>query len=557
MDGNVIELLVGGTVVLLGSLSLGLFALWLEKCRHEDTASADLFYTGNRQLRSPPMTLSLIATLVTPLSWLALPTAIAHIGLAPAIAGIVGLLIASPFIILLFLPVFFHVQPVTAFEYLEQRFNRSVKLLASGLFVCYTLTGLPSMLYVPAAVLQKETGVHFLYAGPIVLIVALTYTAMGGMRAVQWASSLHIVLAVISLCSILVLGSGGDSWRNLIDTKNLNLTQGGWGYGFGSAFWTGAQLACGQPQVQRYLSVPLLEQSKISLASGVHALAAVLTMDVMWGAKGARRWHELPVSRGRLLMALASVLVLLASALMVVVPEPLLSVALTFPRITGGTLLGLFCLGMFVPWANSAGALTGAGVSLVVVWCVSLGESVLRMAMGDSTSEARSLVPVSCLTPIGSAITLVLGALVSAVVCPRDPSILDPALVSPVVRWLYRKIRGVPIGTNYEDSSSVQDDFRYEAVPSTVIPTRYERRTGGPYARGGIRMHVLRRREQQEHQQVPLHEQRDWPDITYPHLSRLQQQQSRISRPLSGLAWDSNTRELYLEPPPNNDYNEQ
>ena len=57
----------------------------------------------------------------------------------------------------------------------------------------------------------------------------------------------------------------------------------------------------------------------------------------------------------------------------------------------GGPLLGVFSLGMFVPFANSAGALTGLLISLVFVLWMGLGQIVARQ---KETFDAASFAPM-------------------------------------------------------------------------------------------------------------------------------------------------------------------
>ena len=47
--------------------------------------------------------------------------------------------------------------------------------------------------------------------------------------------------------------------------------------------------------------------------------------------------------------------------------------------IFGGPVLGLFTLGMFFPWAESSGALSGGILSLVFMLWISIGGNVSRL----------------------------------------------------------------------------------------------------------------------------------------------------------------------------------
>lgn len=51
-------------------------------------------------------------------------------------------------------------------------------------------------------------------------------------------------------------------------------------------------------------------------------------------------------------------------------------VALSFNGMVGGVTLGLFSLGMFIPWANAKGAIAGAVTSLVFVSWICIGAQI-------------------------------------------------------------------------------------------------------------------------------------------------------------------------------------
>lgn len=53
-----------------------------------------------------------------------------------------------------------------------------------------------------------------------------------------------------------------------------------------------------------------------------------------------------------------------------------MQIALSFNGMVGGVTLGLFSLGMFFPWANSKGAITGAIVAMALVLWMGLGQQI-------------------------------------------------------------------------------------------------------------------------------------------------------------------------------------
>ena len=96
------------------------------------------------------------------------------------------------------MPFYHRLQVYTAYEYLEHRFNLSVRILASGVFLIWRLLWMGTATYVPALVLHTVTGLPLVETIIGVGVVATLYTVVGGMRAVIWTD----------VCQFFVLFAG-------------------------------------------------------------------------------------------------------------------------------------------------------------------------------------------------------------------------------------------------------------------------------------------------------------------------------------------------------------
>lgn len=96
------------------------------------------------------------------------------------------ILMAVPFIIRYFLPFFLRFNFETAYQYLEVRFNRPVRWIASALFVFFMISRIAIVLYLPSIALNAVTGFNVYYAVLLMSIVTIIYSSSGGMEAVVW-----------------------------------------------------------------------------------------------------------------------------------------------------------------------------------------------------------------------------------------------------------------------------------------------------------------------------------------------------------------------------------
>ncbi|XP_077999196.1 sodium-coupled monocarboxylate transporter 1-like, partial [Glandiceps talaboti] len=135
-----------------------------------------------------------------------------------------------------------------------------------------------------------------------------------------------------------------------------------------------------------------------TVSSGLNSLAAVTGEDIV-----RQIWKDLPdKTYTRITVGLAvfyglfSVFMAWVSSLLGSVLQATISVF----GMLGGPLLGIFTLGLFVPWANSKGALTGFFSGLGVALWFGIGGFLYRPPPGDKLSLSTAECPVINTTDI-------------------------------------------------------------------------------------------------------------------------------------------------------------
>ncbi|GLH07141.1 Putative sodium-dependent multivitamin transporter, partial [Gryllus bimaculatus] len=159
---------------------------------------------------------------------------------------------------------------------------------------------------------------------------------------------------------------------------------------------------------------------------------------------------------------------------LVVVVEKLgsiLQMALSLVSITNGPTLGLFSMGLFFPWINTLGVITGGTVGLLFIGWVIIGtqtaiaagtisfdkmpisvdgctynyslpvtnETLLQEYTDQTRSDVFGLYRISYLwyTLVGCLVSVLVGLIVSFATGANDPQKVDPRLLSPSVAWIF------------------------------------------------------------------------------------------------------------------------
>ncbi len=181
-------------VYIISNLALGYF---LGKKVH----SAEDFFLGDKSTPWWAIGISVIGTYVSALTFLGGPAWAYTDGLS-VISIHLNYPIVIFFVTTFFLPFFFNSGVASIYEYQERRFGATSRSVISIIFLVSQALTSAAVLYATALVLEFITGVQVEYAIVMVTVIALIYTAMGGITAVIWTD---VIQAGILLVGAMII----------------------------------------------------------------------------------------------------------------------------------------------------------------------------------------------------------------------------------------------------------------------------------------------------------------------------------------------------------------
>ena len=193
-----------------------------------------------------------------------------------------GLPIAMVVICITFIPIFRKLNVYTAYQFLEQRFDRKTRLLTSLLFLLSRGLSTGISIYAPAIILSSILGWNIYLTNIVMGGLLLIYTYTGGARAVAHTQKLQllIILASMGLAGYLVVhrlpaGLGmSDALYVAGKSGKLNVITTGFDWKDKYNIWSGiiggfflalSYFGTDQSQVGRYISGKDDNDSKLGL----------------------------------------------------------------------------------------------------------------------------------------------------------------------------------------------------------------------------------------------------------------------------------------------------
>ncbi|GJQ68435.1 hypothetical protein Trydic_g17021 [Trypoxylus dichotomus] len=293
---------------LLLSLLIGVYFGFIQK----QTTVTD-YLLGGKEMSAAPIAMSLISSLISGLTVLAVPTDVYHFGVTYWWSALM-LLLCMIFSYYYCIPIFYELQVTSTYEYLEKRFDSKIRKIASALFAVTMFFYLPIVTYVPAMALSQATNFNIHAITPLICGICVFYTTFGGLKAVVWTDAFQFVIMIGASVVILFLAipdAGGleNIWRTSAEHGRLNISME-LDITKRDTFWTGtvgaffiwfAYACCNQGLMQKCISLPNYKTVRNALVPFTLGTTGIITFSVFCGLIMFTKYHDCdPLSAGKI-----------------------------------------------------------------------------------------------------------------------------------------------------------------------------------------------------------------------------------------------------------------
>jgi sodium-coupled monocarboxylate transporter 8/12 len=276
-------------------------------CYRKNSSAAE-FFLGGRSMGAIPVAISLVAADMSAISYMGLPAwSFRHNMELYWVSA--GYILAVPVVMYLFLPFYMKLNLYTGYEYLERRFNRSTRMVASGLFLIMRGSHVAIAIYAPSIVLSLLTGLPLLFSVLLMGIVTTLYTSLGGMKAVIWTDVLQFGILMAGVCAVFWLAishipggpraayhiaSAGGRLHMLNFSFDPRQLSAFWPGMFGGAVMILSTLGTDQAYLQRYFATRSLKEGRRAVLVDALIILPVAAILYLLGAILYAFYHTHP-----------------------------------------------------------------------------------------------------------------------------------------------------------------------------------------------------------------------------------------------------------------------
>ena len=269
--------LIDWTVLASTLLAIVAYGVW--KGRRQRRLAQYLL--ADRQLQWYTIALSVMATQASAITFLSTPGQAYTDGMR-FVQFYLGLPIAMVILAVTAVPIYHRLKVFTAYEYLETRFNLTMRAVTAILFLIQRGLGTALTLVAPALIVSLVLGWNLQLTTIAIGVLVIIYTTTGGTKAVSWTHTHQLLIALAGMAVALIVAirslpetvglvdavrvAGRLGRINVIDFSfDLTTPYNFWSGLFGGLMVALAYFGTDQSQVQRYLTGETIAQSRLGL----------------------------------------------------------------------------------------------------------------------------------------------------------------------------------------------------------------------------------------------------------------------------------------------------
>ncbi|WP_452222633.1 sodium:solute symporter [Lacinutrix chionoecetis] len=225
--------------------------------------------------------LSVMATQASAITFLSTPGQAFNDGMG-FVQFYFGLPIAMIVICMVFIPLYHRLKVYTAYEFLENRFDRKTRTLTAILFLIQRGLAAGITIFAPAIILSAVLGWNLLFLNIIIGVLVIIYTVSGGTKAVNVTQKhqMVVIFTGMIIAFIIILNklpdditftkaveiAGASGKMEVLDFSfDLNNRYTFWSGIIGGTFLMLSYFGTDQSQVQRYLSGKSIKEMQLGL----------------------------------------------------------------------------------------------------------------------------------------------------------------------------------------------------------------------------------------------------------------------------------------------------
>ncbi len=248
---------------------------------YKKNKSAKAFTVGNSNIPTWVISMSIFATFVSSISYLALP-GFAYIADYNPFVFSLSIPVAVYMAVKFFVPLYRSVGSPSAYTYLEHRFGKWAKNYAAIMYLLTQLMRAGTILYLLALTLNVILGWDIVTIIIITGLSVMIYSLLGGIQAVVWTDAIQGIVLVVGaiVCAGVLLGSmpEGPSQLFEIASEHNKFSLGDYGLDFNkSTVWVVLiyglfinlqNYGIDQNYIQRYMTASSDKEAKKSALMG-------------------------------------------------------------------------------------------------------------------------------------------------------------------------------------------------------------------------------------------------------------------------------------------------